>query len=87
MRRRCTCGALDVHTWRWRRGVLTESGFHRFDGGECQLRAEATAEDVDEEEARLRYEAERQPWELEWEQLSEQSRDIWRMHVAGRAGL
>ncbi len=86
MRRRCTCGAVDCAGWRWRRGVLTESGWHRFDGNECQLKLEELHEvDGDEVRAQALYESERLPHEKTWAALSEQARDIWRLHV--KAGL
>jgi hypothetical protein len=77
MTRTCTCGSVKVSSWRWRRGVLVESGFHRFDGADCQPRR--VEEEIDE--AQRRYERGRRDDEPSWSDLSEQARGIWRHYV------
>jgi hypothetical protein len=90
MRRRCTCGAVDVASWHWCRAVFTSTGLHHFDGVECQLGDEALAAPDDpelDERARQLYDEEAMEGDKPWEELGEQARDLWRLHIAGRAGL
>lgn len=88
MRRRCTCGGVEVDSWTWRKGVITDSGFHRIDGGACQLSADDCPDELDdpadvEMRAKALYEGEGHlRGDKAWELLSEQARDIWRLHVA-----